>query len=166
MGVEWNPKCGSCKCCKCPLGAKEFTLKKKNPDLIEKESELKADHWIASYPWIRDPGSLPDNYIAVEKMFFSLERRITKNIEYTKMCNDQIWDMLNLREVVQRRYLKLQWTRSLLKPPQDEESRLSFNTSRTVFNASATFQGQHINDYWDKGPDLINNLLRVLLPFS
>lgn len=44
MGAELNPKCGSCKCSKCPLGAKDFTLKKKPPDLIEKESEWKAEH--------------------------------------------------------------------------------------------------------------------------
>lgn len=91
------------------------------------------------------------------------EHRVYQDVQWSNLryaqssCSTQVF---------QRRYLKLQWTRSLLKPPQDEESRLSFNTCRTVFNVSATFQGQHINDYWDKGPDLINNLLGVLLLFS
>ena len=32
-----------------------------------------------------------------------------------------------------------------------------------VFNASAKFQGQCISNYWAKAPDLLNNLLGVLL---
>ena len=87
MGVEYNPERDSCKCGKCPLGGNDFTLKEeRGNDLIEKELEWMLI--IASYPWIRDPGSLPDNYIVIVKMFFSLEKRIMKNIEYTKMYND------------------------------------------------------------------------------
>ena len=36
---------------------------------------------------------------------------------------------------------------------------------RTVFNSSASFKGHSLNQYWDKGPDLINNLLGILLRF-
>ena len=75
MGIECNPKCGGCKCGKCQLGGKNFTL----INLIEKGLEWKGDHWIASYPWIKDPGCLPENY-NLEKMPCSLERRIMKSI--------------------------------------------------------------------------------------
>lgn len=30
---------------------------------------------------------------------------------------------------------------------------------RIVFNSSATYKGHTLNDYWYKGPDLLNNLL-------
>ena len=37
---------------------------------------------------------------------------------------------------------------------------------RTVFNSSSVFQGHKLNDYWMKGPDLLNSLFGVLLRFT
>ena len=34
-----------------------------------------------------------------------------------------------------------------------------------VFNSSASFQGHRLNDYWMKGPDLLNSLFGVILRF-
>ena len=34
---------------------------------------------------------------------------------------------------------------------------------RIVFNSSASFQGHRLNDYWMKGPDLLNSLFGVTL---
>jgi hypothetical protein len=34
-----------------------------------------------------------------------------------------------------------------------------------VFNSSASYQGHKLNDYWFKGPDLLNNLFGVVLRF-
>lgn len=36
---------------------------------------------------------------------------------------------------------------------------------RIVFNSSANYMGHTLNDYWAKGPDLLNNLLGVLVRF-
>ena len=36
---------------------------------------------------------------------------------------------------------------------------------RIVFNSSASFRGHSLNDYWYKGPDLLNNLFGVVLQF-
>ena len=36
---------------------------------------------------------------------------------------------------------------------------------RIVFNSSSVFQGSRLNDYWNKGPDLLNNLFGVVLCF-
>ena len=36
---------------------------------------------------------------------------------------------------------------------------------RIVFNSSATYQGHKLNDYWKKGPDLLNGLFEVILRF-
>ena len=76
MGIECNHKCGGCKCRKCQLGGKIFTL----INVIEKGLEWKGDHWVASHPWIKDPGCLPENYNLAEKMPCSLERRIMKSV--------------------------------------------------------------------------------------
>ena len=36
---------------------------------------------------------------------------------------------------------------------------------RIVFNSSANYMGHVLNDYWAKGPDLLNNILAVLIRF-
>ena len=36
---------------------------------------------------------------------------------------------------------------------------------RIVFNSSSSFHGHKLNDYWVKGPDLLNNLFGVILWF-
>jgi hypothetical protein len=36
---------------------------------------------------------------------------------------------------------------------------------RIVFNSSSVYQGNRLNDYWKKGPDLLNNLFGVVLRF-
>ena len=36
---------------------------------------------------------------------------------------------------------------------------------RIVFNSSCMFQGHQLNDYWMKGPDMLNNLFGVVLRF-
>ena len=36
---------------------------------------------------------------------------------------------------------------------------------RIVFNSSSSYQGHRLNDYWLKGPDLLNNLFGVILRF-
>ena len=36
---------------------------------------------------------------------------------------------------------------------------------RIVFNASANFKSHVLNDYWAKGPDLLGNLLGILIKF-
>ena len=49
-------------------------------NLIEKGLEWKGDHWFALYPWIKDPGSLPNNYNLAEKCFAVLKR---EDVEWT-----------------------------------------------------------------------------------
>ena len=36
---------------------------------------------------------------------------------------------------------------------------------RIVMNSSISIMGHVLNEYWDKGPDVINNLIGVLLNF-
>jgi hypothetical protein len=36
---------------------------------------------------------------------------------------------------------------------------------RIMFNSLSVYQGHKLNDYWKKGPDLLNNLFGVVLRF-
>lgn len=65
LGTEVLPKCGSCKCSKCPIVGHTFSFQEEQ-ELLMIRSGLWYDEdnkrWVAKYPWIVDPKTLPDNY--------------------------------------------------------------------------------------------------------
>jgi len=169
LGVSCTPKCGSCRCGECPLGSKQYSLQEERElALIESGLSHEEGQWTATYPWIRDPKELPDNYTSALSMMKSLERRLTKHTEHSQVYQDQIQDMID-RGVAEKLdqdelstytgpvyYLS---HHEVLKP--DSES----TPCRIVFNSSSKFKGHVLNEYWAKGPDLMNNLLGVLVRF-
>ena len=171
LGIGCTPRCGGCKCGNCPLGTQDFTIKEeKELHLIESKLEYNKEEkrWIAEYPWIRDPAELPNNKRPAMGMLISTEKRLAKNEEHTKVYQKQIEDMIE-REVAR----KLSETElenykgpihyishhEVLKP--DSKS----TPVRIVFNSSARYMGHMLNDYWAKGPHLLNDLLGVLIRF-
>lgn len=171
LGIGCTPRCGGCKCGKCSLGTQDYTIKEeKELHLIESKLEYNKDEkrWIAEYPWIRDPAELPNNKGAAMGMLISTEKRLAKNEEHAKVYQKQIEDMIE-REVAR----KLSQTEldnykgpihyishhEVLKP--DSKS----TPVRIVFNSSARYMGHMLNDYWAKGPHLLNDLLGVLIRF-
>ena len=157
MGVRCKPICGGCKCGKCSLGSNYCTIKEqKEQNLIEKGLEIKGNCWFATYPWIRDPKGLPDNK--------STERRLLNNAEYAKMYCNQIKDMVD-RKVADK------LTEDELKEYKgpyyylNHHEVLKSASFKLVFNSSLNYQGQNLNDYWAKGPNLLNNLIGILLRF-
>ena len=55
--VQCYPKCGSC-----PIGGKNYRSKEERElNLIDKGLRHEDGHWVAKYPWIKDPNNLPDN---------------------------------------------------------------------------------------------------------
>ena len=102
MGVICSPKCGSCKCGQCPIGGKNFTLREERElKLIEDGLQHMGDHWVASYPWIRSPLELPDNYSFALARLKSLEKGLLKNPEHCKVYQEQMDDMIT-RKVAHR----------------------------------------------------------------
>ena len=169
LGVACHPRCGSCRCGECPPGGKQYTLKEERElTMIEDGLELHENKWIAHYPWLKSPTSLPNNYNAAFAMLRSTEKRLGKSTELAKLYTDQIADMEN---------------RGVAKKLSAEDMRMyqgpvyyishhevikpdSMSTPcRIVFNSSARYLNQTLNDYWAKGPDMLNNLLAVLLRF-
>ena len=62
LGVNCTPKCGGCKCGRCPIGSKSYSLKEERElKLIEDGLKFENDQWIDTYPWIKDPNELKDN---------------------------------------------------------------------------------------------------------
>ena len=169
MGVDCNPKCGGCKCGHCPLGSKSYTLKEERElKLIEEGLQYKGDHWVARYPWLRSPLGLPDNYTYVVARLKSLERRLLRNPEHCKIYQQQIDDMIS-RKVAHRLTSKeLEEYKGPVYYIAHHEVWKHDSVStpcRIVFDSSGKFGSYVLNDFWAKGPDLINNLLGILLRF-
>ena len=85
LGVECTPRCGGCRCGRCPLGAKNYSLKEeKELQLIERNLEFDdvENRWVTSYPWIRDPADLPNNRRAAFGMLMSTEKKLTRNADH------------------------------------------------------------------------------------
>ena len=99
----------------------------------------------------------------------STEKRLKKlGLEYTKLYNNQITDMVD-RKVARKlspsdisnyrgpiHYIN---HHEVLKPEP-----LS-TPVRIVFNSSGNYKGHKLNDYWAKGPDILNELIGILIRF-
>ena len=93
MGVRCNlnPNCGGCKCGKCALGGKNYTIKEEREQkLIEEGLTFKNGYWLAAYPWIRNPRELPNNRLAALRMLESTERRLIKTMNHANTYTQQI----------------------------------------------------------------------------
>ncbi|XP_033122961.1 uncharacterized protein LOC117121760 [Anneissia japonica] len=109
LGIDCNPRCGGCKCGKCPLGAKQYTLKEEHElNIIEEGLTYEEGRWVAKYPWIKDPKLLPDNRAVVFAKLKSLEARLGRNQEAAKVYNEQIDDMIE-RKVAREHCHRFLW---------------------------------------------------------
>ena len=171
LGVQCSPKCGGCRCGRCPPGGKDFTLKEERELQMIQEGMIHdgdAKRWKVKYPWIKDPNQLPDNRATAEAVLKSTEKRLKRNPKHAEVYQSQIQDMVQrgaarkLTEEEMHSYsgpVHYVSHHEIVKP--DSKS----TPCRIVFNASANYKGHSLNSYWAKGPDLLNNLLGVLLRF-
>ena len=171
LGVECNPRCGNCKCGKCAIGSKDYSIKEeKELALIERNMSYDEQDscWVAKYPWIKDPSDLPDNRKVALALLITTERRLVRNPIHATVYDDQVKDMVD--RGVARKLSKDELANykgpihyishhEVLKP--DSKS----TPVRIVFNSSANYMGHVLNQYWAKGPDLLNNLLGILVRF-
>ncbi|KAJ8032343.1 hypothetical protein HOLleu_25850 [Holothuria leucospilota] len=160
MGVQSQ----NCQC----EPTKVSKLEQEEGKIISESCKKVEKQWLAPYPWCKDPHLLPDNKVQVERTLETTEKRLLKNQVYAEAYNNQIREMVDMK-----------FAKRLSKEEQENYSGPVHDIShhavlkpekkstpvRIVFNASASFQGHCLNDYWMKGPDLLNNLLEVLLRF-
>ena len=169
LGIQCSPKCGSCRCGKCAIGGKDFSLQEERElKLIEEGLSYQGNHWESSYPWIRSPSDLPDNRAAAFAMLRSTEKRLQKNIYHAQMYKSQIDDMIirGVARKLSRNEIDDYDGPTFYIPHHEVIKRESESTPcRIVFNTSAKFNGHIINDYWAKGPTLMRNLLGVIIRF-
>ena len=111
---------------------------------------------------------LPDNKPLPMKWLESTERRLKKDPEQGAAYDKQMKEMK-----------EMQFSRKLSKEEMDNYKGLvhyiphhavirpekKSTPVRIVFNSSSVYQGHTLNDYWLKGPDLLNSLFGVVLRF-
>lgn len=120
------------------------------------------DHEV---PVEEGPKLFTNNYVQVLKKLESIERRLMKQPDHANSYNAQIKEMEEMklsRNVTEQE--KKDWTgpvhyiahHAVVRP---EKKRTPITI---VFNSSASYKGHTLNDYWCKGPNLLNNLFGVL----
>lgn len=172
LGTYCIPRCGNCRCGKCPIGSNKYSLKEERElSLITQglTHDSKACRWTASYPWIKSPKTLPNNLPACLARLRSTEKRLVKRgVAYAKAYGDQISDMVErgvakklTRDEIEEYRGPVHYLphHEVLKP--DSKS----TPMRIVFNSSASYMGHSLNDYYAKGPDMLCDLFGILLRF-
>ena len=158
MGVEG-------KMCSCET-KKLSPIEAYEAKIIENSCQKIGNQWLVLYPWVKDAKELLDNRSQAEKKLEATERQLAKNPKHAEAYNQQ---MDERREMNFSRKLSNEELKSYKGPvhyishheivrPEKKSTPI-----RIVFNSSASYKGHRLNDYWMKGPDLLNNLFGVLL---
>ena len=172
LGTTCFPRCGSCRCAKCPLPGHSFSFKEEQElQLIQSKMRYLADpgRWITGYPWVVPPESLPDNYVAAYSTLCRTERTLARDPAWQATYQLQIED--HLARGVARKLTPEEiaaWdgpvfylSHMALEQPKSESTPV-----RLVFNSSQKYRGVSLNSCLAKGPDCYNcTLLGMLIRF-
>ena len=160
MGVEVKP-------CICEAD-KLSQVEREEAEVISQSCQKVGKQWMVPYPWKKDPKLLPDNKSLALKRLEATERRLKSNPDQAKAYDEQMTEMVEMNFC---RKLSEDEAKNYKGPvhytPHHAVVRPEKKSTpvRIVFNSSAVFQGHKLNDYWMKGPDLLNNLFGVVLRF-
>ena len=160
MGVSVKP-------CSCEAG-KLSQIEREEAKIIEESCEKIGSQWLIPYPWKKDPRQLPNNKSEAMKKLEATERRLLRNPDHAAAYDLQ---MVEMNQLQFSRRLTEKETREYSGPvhyiSHHEVLRPESKSTpvRIVFNSSAAFQGHKLNEYWMKGPDLLNDLFGVVLRF-
>ena len=157
----------SAKSCECN-SEKLSPIEQHEKKIIENSCKRVGNQWMVGYPWKKDRNLLPDNRSQALKKLETTERRLMKDPASASEYDKQIKEMTELNFA---RKLSGEETKNHEGPvhyiAHHEVLRPEKKSTpvRIVFNSSASYQGHKLNDYWLKGPDLLNNLFGVVLRF-
>ena len=165
----WTTKSMGVAVKSCFCDAEKLTqIEREEAKLIE-ESCIKVEgQWMVPYPWKKDPSLLPDNRELAVKHLESTERRLKRDSEQAEAYCKQMEEMESMgfaRKLSKEEIDSYQGPvhyiphHAVLRP----EKRST--PVRIVFNSSSSYQGHTLNDYWKKGPDMLNGIFGVVLRF-
>ena len=170
MGTETNPRCGSCRCGKCPVRGHTYSFKEEQElKIIQENLEYDEQNqcWRTSYPWILDPSTLPDNYNAALSILEKTERTLQKDERWAATYKEQMNDMVQrkvARQLMEQEVLDWKGPKFYISHLAVVNPKSSSTPVRIVFNSSQVHKGVSLNSCLAKGPDsYMNNVIGVLL---
>lgn len=144
LGVACTPKCGSCRCEKSPPGGKDLTLKEERElKLIEDGLKFRGSYWESSYPWIRDPGQLPDNRKA---SVIATEKKLTKSPNIARLYCEEMRDMFNRKASRRLSNNEIECYKGPIHYIMHHAVNID-TKFRIVFDGSRSFHGHTLNEY-------------------
>lgn len=160
MGVEVKP-------CICDAD-KLSQIEREEAEVISSSCKKVGDQWLVPYPWKRNLSLLPDNKAVATKRLEATERRLKKNPEHAAAYSKQMNEMCEMgfaRKLKEDELTRYQGPAHYVSHHEVIRPGNRSTPSRIVFNSSSSYQGHVLNDYWMKGPDLLNDLFGVVLRF-
>ena len=169
LGVVVDPRCGDCKCGKCPIPGSLYSFKEQaEHDKIKKALYRVegVDMWVTELPWNCARSNLPRNFKSAFQNLVSLEKTLSKNKELADDFGKQIKDMVDRgAAVILSDEEVCAWEGDYYYLPMVAAKQKKW--LRVCFDASRR-QGRNpsLNDCLCKGPDrFINDLLAVIIGF-
>ena len=168
-----EPKCGSCRCGKCPVPGSRYSMREEN-ELKLIEENLRYDEiekkWVAGYPYLFPRNLLKGSREVAMRSMLATERMLKKNTTWGTVYQDQIQDMLDrgVAKVVSSEELaKYQGVINYIPHLAVSNPRSASTPVRICFDASRSQGGgPSLNKVLAKGPDsYLNNLAGVILRF-
>ena len=143
-------------------------IEREEAKLIEESCVKVEGQWMVPYPWKKDPNLLPGNRELAVKHLVSTERRLKRDSEQAEAYCKQLEGMESMgfgRKLSKEEIDSHQGPVHYI--PHDAVLRPEKRTTpvRIVFNSSSLYQGHTLNDYWKKGPDMLNGIFWVVLRF-
>ena len=118
-------------------------------------------------PLEKEPES--DNMAVATKRLEATERQLKKNPEHAAAYSKQMNEMSEMgfaRKLTEDELTHYQGPAHYITSHHEVIRPGNWSTPiRIVFNSSSSYQGHVLNDYWMKGPDLLNDLFGVVLQF-
>ncbi|XP_068723692.1 uncharacterized protein [Montipora capricornis] len=155
------------KPCKCEAD-KISPVERKEAKIIEDSCQKIGTQWLIPYPWKRDPSTLLNNRLQAEKKLEATKHRLAKNPEHAKAYDKQMTELTEMnfaRKLTKEQMMAHKGPIHYISHHEVVRPKKKTTPIHIVFNSSGSYQGHHLNDYWIKGPDLLNSLFGVILRF-
>ena len=165
LGTSVKPRCGACRCGKCPVPGQSFSFKEEQElDLIQSKLRYVPDekYWITGYPWLIDPSTLPNNYAAAYSTLCRTEKTLARDPSWSATYQAQIEDHVSrgvARKLTPEEIRSWKGPVFYLAHMAIEQPKSESTPVRLVFNSSQTYKGISLNGCLAKGPDCYNNTL-------
>ena len=169
LGTVIEPKCGACRCDKCPIPGSKFSFREQQAHDIINNNLFRIDgeqRWYTPLPWIESRDVLPKNDESALRDLLKVEKMLKSNPEKSAELCRQVDEMLESGVAIRLSEQEVEeWVGSYHYLPMvlvkgKKKFRVCFDASRNQCGYPA------FNKHLYKGPDrFLNNLLSVIIGF-